>query len=301
MIIECKSRDEWLTERNRLVINASDAAAIMGFGAPTISGEPRQTALDVYVSKKVPTDVDNDAMLIGRCLENGISEIYASKTGRVVENPGDYTIFVHDEYPWIGSTLDRVIRLDNPESTGPLELKHAGWMKRREWSDGVPLWLQIQLQLQIQCAKSSWGAFCGIVGGADIHYGDMDRNDRFFESALPVFDEFRWRLENNRPPPVESHRNLDSVKKLFPEDSGETIELGEQDLFLANRRETLKRSNKEIEKEIKEIEAKLKLSMEKATWGKLPDGSILSLTTTKNKGYTKVVDPYMYRTLRRKF
>lgn len=296
MIITCKNREEWLQRRIELAVNASDAAAILGFDARD------RTRLDIYATKCQPVDDDNDAMLVGRCLEDGIGKVYAEKTGRPVLDPGDYTIWVHDEYPWIGSTLDRLTSrvLDHKDFGGaaPLELKHAGWFKRHEWDDGPPLWLQIQLQIQMACADSNWGAFCGIVGGADIHLGDLDRNNEFFESSLPVFDEFRWRLENDKPPPVESHRNLDAVKRLFPHDNGETVELSDDVATWFDQLQEVKTLEKDASEFKDELQAKIKIAIGDATFGELPDGRRLSLKTTHNKGYSKTVEPYTYRTLR---
>jgi predicted phage-related endonuclease len=302
MIIECENREEWLAERAKLNVNASDAAAILGYDADTGDGTPRRTALDVYVQKKSPVDTDTDQMLIGRCLEDGIGKVYAEKTRRPVLDPGDYTIWVHDEYPWIGATLDRLTsRVINHADFGesaPLELKHVGWYKRYEWIEAPPLWLQIQLQVQIACAGASWGAYCGIAGGSDIHLGDQERNEAFFESALPVFDEFRWRLENNLPPSVEMPRNLDAVKRLYPEDSGETVELGDDVATWFDQLQEVKAFTKEASELKDELEAKIKLAIGNATFGELPDGRRLSLKTTYRKAYTKDVKSGTYRTLR---
>jgi len=305
MIIECKNRDEWLKERKRLIVNASDAAAILGWESGAYRGVPRRTAFDVYVSKKTDYQIeDNDAMLLGRCLEDGISKAYVSKTGRQLINPGDYTIWVHDDYPWIGATLDRVVDRSvksKKNDQGPLEIKHVGPYKKYEWDKyDVPLWLQIQLQIQMACCNSSWGAYCAVIGGLEIKYGDLDRNDDFFESSIPIFEEFKWRLENNMPPSVESYRHLDAVKRLYPSDNGETINLDNSVQTLVDQLVEIRSFALDAQNYASELEAKIKLTMGENTFGRLPDGSILSLKTVENKGYTKVVKPYTYRVLLRK-
>lgn len=305
MIVECKNRDEWLNERKRLVVNASDAAAILGWESGESRGTPRRTAFDVYVSKKTDyQSQDNDAMLLGRCLEDGIANAYAAKTGRKIYNPGQYTIWVHDDCPWIGATLDRVTDRSNikgKEDHGPLEIKHMGAYKRYEWDKyDVPIWLQIQLQIQIACCDAKWGSYCAVIGGSEIKYGDIDRNHDFFDSALPLFDEFKWRIENNMPPSVESHRHLDAVKRLYPSDNGETINLDSSVQTLVDQLTEVKSFALDAQNYADELEAKIKLAMGENTFGRLPDGSILSLKTVQNKGYTKVVEPYTYRVLRRK-
>jgi len=305
MIIKCKNRNEWLEERSKLDVNASNAAAILGW-------DPRRTALDAYVQKKIGDTLDdNDALMLGRVMEPGIAEAYAKKTGRNVFDPGNYTIWIHDDLPWIGATLDRLTwktteEETSPDITGdgftacygsPLQLKHAGWMKRKEWLGEPPLWLQIQLQIEIACSHTSWGAYCAVVGGIDIHYGDLDVNENFFESSVKVFEEFRWRLKKNTPPMVETPKNLSSVKLLYPNDNGETMQLGDDDQQLADRLMILKSAIKESEDEKDEIEAKLKLKIGESTFGELPNGKIISLKTIKRKGYTKKVEAGTYRKL----
>lgn len=276
MILHPKTRAEWLAARQPL-ITASDWAAILGW-------DPRHNAFDVYVSKKTvkSDDDDDDAMLLGRCFESGIARVYAEKTGRNVSDPGDFTIFVNDDIPWLGSTLDRLVWGGSQSDSAPLELKHAGYMKRYEWRNGPPLWLQIQLQAQMFCSVAPWGAYCGIVGGCEIHYGDLDRNSSFLDSALPVLEEFKWRLDNDRPPPVEDVKNFDSVKRLYTSDNGASIELDKPLTDIAIAWETAKKTKNDAEKERKILEAKIRTAMAENSVGILNDGTALIRSTTKD-------------------
>ena len=293
MIIECKNRDEWLSTRRQNMVTASDVAAILGFS-------PRgETAYDVYAKKKAGVEIDdNDAMLLGRCLEPGIADVYAAKTERRVEYPGPFAIFTHPDFPWLGSSLDRQTwRAEN--DVGPLEIKHAGRTKYSEWADGVPLWVEMQIQTQIQCSEAQWGAYCGIVGGQSIILGDVDRNQSWFESVIPELELFHWRLRKNHPPEVISPKNLDSVKRLYSIDSGNTVSLGDEYLMLVNQWEEAKNNAKLHDSNADLIEAKLRDIMKDSTFGILNDGTVLTLKTTNKKGYTAVHQPVSYRTLRR--
>jgi putative phage-type endonuclease len=291
------SRAEWLAKRREL-ITASDVAAILGF-------DPRRTALDVYVSKVTGEEIeDNDAMLLGRELEDGIANVYAAKTGRYVRDTGATDITIHPSIPWLGATVDRDTwdidedpMLDPPS---PLEIKHAGFMKRREWDGDIPIWLQIQLQTQVACKDASWGAYCGVVGGIEIHLGDMDRNDDFIESMIPRLEIFRQRIIDKDPPPVSSPKCLDAIKRLYPEDNGETVPLDSYAVELANEWEQAKENITSCKRSLDELEAKLRAMIGDATFGALPDGTILTLTTTTRKGYTCTVKPTTSRTMRRK-
>jgi putative phage-type endonuclease len=300
MKVEYKNRAEWLHNRREL-ITASDVAAILGW-------DDRRSPLDVYASKITGSEIsDNDAMLLGRCLEGGIATAYAEKTGRQVLATNGFTMWFHDSFPWLAATPDRLIFKENtvdfsrpPETGAPLEIKHAGWMKRRDWEDDAPLFVQIQLQIQMACMGAQWGAFCGVVGGAEIHYGDLDLNQPFIDTTIEKLDEFRWRLKNSRPPEPTMARDLRAVKKLFPLDSGKTVDLSDEYKSLADQWETAKQLSKENDGRAEELESKIRAAIGGATFATLPDGTVLSLKTTARKGYTCEVKPTTYRTLRRK-
>jgi putative phage-type endonuclease len=296
MIVRCKDEEEWLLEREKL-ITASDVAAIFGL-------DPRRSPLDVYVQKKTGFRIpDNDALIMGKAFEDGIAKIYKLKTGRKVANPGDFTIFVHDSIEWLGATLDRVttrfvqsklvqcgtrqfdIAMDmisEGERALPLELKHAGWMKRYEWQDGCPLWVEIQLQTQMACFCSEMGAYCGIVGGSDIRFGDVDRNNKFINDAIKKAHEFRWRLKHDRPPPVTSPTDLCAVKMLYGIEDGETINLDESVKIVADDWEQSKYDLR-LSSEMKDtLEAELRFEMRDASFGILPDGTMLVRKKSKD-------------------
>lgn len=289
-------RAEWLAKRKDY-ITASDVAAILGYS-------PYATALDIYARKKTADELaDSDAMLLGRCLEDGIARVYAAKTDREVDDLGGTLLTIHPDIPWLAATLDRVTwRGDEPAGApgSPLEIKHAGAYKLGEWEDGAPLWVQIQLQIQIACRGSQWGAYCGVIGGAHIRLGDVDRSDEFIESTIPILDEFRRRLANDDPPPVTEPRHLEAVRRLYPLDTGTTVELDADAEALANEWERAKATIKEAEAVRDLAQAKLLAMVGPNTFGALPDGTLLTAKTTARAGYTRVVEPSTYRVLRRK-
>ena len=287
MILTCKDRAEWLEARKKLV-TASDVAAILGW-------DPFRSALDVYVQKKTGYVQDEtDAMLMGHAFEPGIAKLYELKTGRHVEDPGDFTIFISDENPMIGATLDRITwKEDEIDSDGfmvgivsshgsPLELKHVGWPMRSYWQDGCPLHVEIQNQIQQYCSGAQWGAFCGVVGGSEIHYGDIDRSDTFIADGIHAIEEFKWRLNNDRPPMVTHPRDLAPIKRLYSAEDGETVSLGPDALKKANRWEQAKADAAASFDEKSLREAELRAMMKDASFGVLNDGTMLVRKTTKD-------------------
>jgi hypothetical protein len=81
---------------------------------------------------------------------------------------------------------------------------------------------------------------------------------------------------------------------LYPFDSGETVHLSEKHEALADEWEQAKEDKRTAEDRAKVAEAKLRADMGEATFATLPDGTVLTLTTTERK------DGVRYRTMRRR-
>jgi len=293
------SRKEWLAKRREL-ITASDVAAILGF-----DDRAGRSPLEVFAAKKTGKNLpDNDRILFGREYELGTAAIYAHKTGRAVRDIGSTRLTMHPNIPWLGATLDRVTwPLDaDPEIDHghPLELKYIDdFRKIAEFTDGdCPLWLQIQLQIQIACHGALLGSWAAKIPGS-FAYGDLDRNDGFLESTIPLLEDFRRRLREDDPPPVSSPRDLAPIKKLFPLDSGETKQLYDTVLGVVNEWEAAKIDVKAVTDKAERLEAEIRYVLGSATFGILPDGTMVTLKTTEKKGYTVDYPPTSYRTLRR--
>jgi predicted phage-related endonuclease len=284
--------EEWL-EKRRTMVTASELAALCGF-------DPYgRTPVDLFVQKKTGHQLeDTIAMRIGRKMEEPAVELYKEETGREVHDPGQWVMTIHPDLPRFGATLDRLTECPDAGWI-PLEAKNCGAFKLREWTDGLPIGFQVQLNAQMACEGSPIGAYCGIIGGTDFRYGDIDRNDKFIESCLPLIDKFLWHLDNDITPPITAPSDLAAVKLLHPDDNGKTVALDDDALELANSLDEAKYKIKEIAALRDKTEARLRAALGDATFGALADGTILSLKTTSVKGYTKVMNPNKYRVLRR--
>jgi predicted phage-related endonuclease len=77
--------------------------------------------------------------------------------------------------------------------------------------------------------------------GYNLVWKDIQRNDDFLQTVYPELENF-WRCVVDKvPPPVESHRDLDVVKRLWPADSGETVVLDDEAIELVGRWENAPR------------------------------------------------------------
>jgi putative phage-type endonuclease len=296
-------REDWLKER-RTLLTASDCAAVLGV-------DPRRGPLAIYAAKVGGIEMEETWwMRWGRRVEGAIAEGYAEETGRHVVDLGALEIQRHPDIPWLGATLDRVTHgsVQTPTPQGvlsaamavPLELKAQGMQRKREWRDDPPLEYVIQLQIQMSCTSAQWGSLCALLGGMTIVWQDILRNDDFLRAALPRLEEFWLRVQRREPPDADGlSGTTEAIKRLWPTDSGETIALDHEALELADALESEMIAQRACGERVGALENKLRARLGSASYGALPDGTLLSLQTIHNAGYVRAIKPYDYRTLRR--
>ncbi len=294
--IERRTRQAWLAERRQLV-TASDAAAILG-------EDPRRGPAAVWAQKVGEVETDEaDWMRRGRRLEPAIAEEYSDVTGRPVHARDPYEIVRHPDLPWLAATLDRETEgcPANPglaEGRAPLELKAVGGGAVREWREEPPLHFQIQVQIQMACTGRQWGSLTALLSGLTLTWKDLARNDRFLAAALPRLEEFRLRVQRRDPPEADGLAGTTAaLQALYADEDGETVPLDADTFKLAEAWELAGSECRHCDAARQELENQLRLRLGSATFGALPDGSFLSLKTTKRAGYT--VEATSYRQLRR--
>lgn len=291
-IVCAEDEQEWLAARKNF-ITASDVAVILGH-------HPHKSALTLY-NEKIgliePDDVsNNEPVKWGRRLEPIIADAYAEETGRGLIDPGRFTLLRSKKYPWLAATLDRLVIIpDGP--TGALEIKSTSAFLSKEWEGEPPEVAQIQLQCQLLVTGLSLGSLAALAGGNRFFWMDQQANVGFAQLVVEKTGEFMRRIETGNPPDVDgSESTKETIKKLYPRDSGETISLPAELQQWAELMSDLKERKKEIQEGIDLYENKIKLAIGDASAGLFPDGSGFSYKLTQRKGY--VVEPTEFRTLR---
>lgn len=298
-IVRASPRDRWLARRRDLV-TASDVAAILQL-------DPWRGPLAVYASKVGAAEQhDTQWLRRGRRMEPIVAADYAEATGRPVYATDPYEIRIHPDIPWLGATLDGetegCAQLPAP-ATGraPLELKTYGRQHALGWEGGgVPQAYEAQLQIQMAVTGASWGCLAAL-GSLDQEAPDVrDRlpHDRFLLLAIPILDAFRLRVLRRDPPEADRlPGTAAAIRRLWADEDGETVPLDHEALGLADRLAVAQARLSEAAEEADELDAMLRRRMASASFGALPDGSFLRLTTVERKGYT--VEPSTHRQLRR--
>jgi putative phage-type endonuclease len=294
------TRDEWLEQR-RNHLGASEVPAVLG-------KDPRRGPLAVYHAKvNGYTIEDNKVLKYGREMEAPIANMFKDESGRPVIDPGATKFVYHPDIPWLAATLDRETAGSDEypapaDGPGALEIKNIDipGLKPEEWNPKTEKVFPfvIQNQIQIACTGWEWGCVAGKFPYYRLAWFDQLRNDNFLEAVYPVLKEFWDRVQNQDPPPPdELPDTINIVKSMYPTESGSTIKLELEHMNLADEWERAKATANDATKEKKKCEAKLRAALKENTFGTLPDGTVLSLKTTKRNGY--FVEPTEYRTLRR--
>ena len=289
------NKDKWLEQR-RNHIGASEVAAILG-------ADPRRGQLAIYEAKINGHSMEDTAWLAyGRDVETAIANMYEHETDRKVRDLGATAFQYHKDFPWLAATLDRVTTRDPRGPWVPLELKsvdpYGAKTSAEQWRKDPPLHYVIQLQIQMACTGSEWGSLAGLFPGYQLAWLDIERDDQLLELAYPVLADFWQHVISKNPPPVDSlPATNDVVKRLYPKESGETIVMPGDMLEVADLWESKKSQLSEIQNEIKKYDTILRAELKDASFGVLPDGTLISGKTVKRNSYT--VEASEYRTLRR--
>lgn len=275
------TREEWKAQR-RLGLGGSDAAVVLGLS-------PYKSRYTLWAEKTglVPDDVaESEAMEWGVRLEPIVAAKYAAVTSRnILELPPGIT-----HHPRIGcmfGTPDRLVNAGNDNGIGVLEVKTTNAFKAEEWEEQPPLAYQVQLQHYLAVTGHKWGSFAVLIGGQKFKWCDVPRNDQFIKTLEADCQEF-WKLvETKTPPPVDGSPSTSKVlRTIYPADSGEIIELPIEAEVWATERQGFLLKQKQYEKEIAEIDNKLRAAIGTASIGVLSGGlGSFSLKLVKRGGY----------------
>lgn len=295
------SREEWLASRTA-TIGASESAALLG-----LAPEGRESEFSLWTKKTglvPPEELDGEWLEWGQILEEPIAQRYAKRTGHVLWTPPTpWCVAVHPRFPFLTATVDRwIIEAAGHEDRGDLEIKNVGAFNS-DWRDGkdvsLPLYVQAQVQHQLAVTGFGWAVVAALIGGNSLKTIEVARNQEFIDELEAKAVEFWDRVQRKEAPPIDaSQASNKAIKRLHPDDSGETLDLTDDAAAWATVLGDAKDDEKAAQAAALEADNKLRAMIGKATFGKLPDGRVISLKTTEKAGYTSTVKPSKFRTLK---
>lgn len=277
-------------EGRRAGIGSSDAAQVLGVSK---WGNP----LTLYHEKKNPQPLSKgqtEFQTWGLLLEPVIAQRFAEEAKRLVVPPAillgadlghkkaRFTLLRDETEPRLVASPDAVQwKPEEAElglrAAGVCEIKNASIYVRDEWGDEPPLEYQVQLQHQLMVTGLQWGSIVALVGGTYFVYADIPRDEEFIGALRKAEDEFLWRLDNDAPPPVDGTDATKALlKKLYPKDTGEVIELKPDVIDWSAQLVEAKAKIKHWEKQKQEAENHIIAAIGDATMGLLPNGDVFT-------------------------
>lgn len=195
------TRDEWLKVR-QTGIGGSDAAAAVGLN-------PYQSQLELWMIKtgredqlpKVDPEDDSSPMYWGNVLEPIVASHYAKRTGRKVRRVNAVLQHPDKEKSWMLANLDYSVV--GSSDVQILECKTAGEFGARLWRDGVPEYVQCQVQHQLAVTGKAAADICVLLCGQEIQIHRIERDDALIERLIELERRFWEYVETDTPPPAD--------------------------------------------------------------------------------------------------
>lgn len=252
------NRIEWLQLR-KSGIGGSDASAILGFNR-------WKSAFQLYIEKtsNFVEESDSEAAYWGNVLEDVVAREFAKRTGKKIRKIN--RMLRHPKHYFMTANLDR----DVVGEKAFLECKTASEYLKDSWNgEDVPAAYLCQLQHYLAVTGYEKAYIAVLIGGNKFVWKEVARDDEFIELMIQHEKEF-W--ENhvlaNEPPPIDGSTSAtELLAKMYPQDDGSAVMLDEQSNTLIEAIESIKTEEKQLEKQRKEYENQLKMTLGEAAEG----------------------------------
>jgi len=211
-------RDQWLNVRKG-GIGSSDAAAAVGLC-------PYKSMLELWMEKTgrdsasaVPSGMDHPTFW-GTLLEPYVAVAYTQKTERKVRKLN--AVLQHPTFPFMLANIDREVV--GAADVQILECKTAGEFGSRLWRDGVPEYVQIQVQHQLAVTGKSAADVAVLLCGQKLDIHRIERDEDVI-GRLTVLEARFWEyVETDTPPPADgSESSAQALRHLYP-GNGSTLD-----------------------------------------------------------------------------
>lgn len=217
------SRHEWLEVRKH-GIGSSDAAAAVGLN-------PYQSQLELWMIKtgredrlpKVDPNDDTSPMFWGTLLEPIVAAHYTKRTGHRVRKVNAVLQHPDPDKSWMLANIDREIV--GASDVQILECKTAGEFGVRLWRDGVPEYVQLQVQHQLAVTGKQAADVAVLVCGQELRIHRIVRDEALIARLIELERQFWHYVETDTPPPADgSDSAATALQCLYPRDSGNTLD-----------------------------------------------------------------------------
>ncbi|WP_186023176.1 YqaJ viral recombinase family protein [Burkholderia gladioli] len=252
------SRDDWLTVR-RTGIGGSDAAAAVNLN-------PYMSPIKLWLDKTGraeglpgpgPDDTTSPTYW-GTLLEPIVAASYTKATGNKVRRVN--AVLRHPTIPFMLANLDREIV--GARDVQILECKTAGEFGARLWRNGVPEYVELQVQHQLAVTGKTAAHVAVLLCGQALEVFRIERDDGLIARLVELEARFWQYVESDTPPPADGSESADrALRHLYPGHGGTVDFTG--DVRLSSTFADLVAVRAEIETR-QAVEAQLKQTIQQA-------------------------------------
>lgn len=216
------SHDAWLEER-RKSIGGSDAPSIIGLN-------PWQSPYTVWADKlgKLPPKEDNEAMRLGRDLEDYVAKRFTEATGKKVRR--ENFIITNPQYPFAHANVDRMVV---GEDAG-FEAKTTSVLNLKKFKGGeypANYYVQcVHYMMVTGCAKWYLGV---LVLGEGFYSYEIERDEDEITALAESEAQFWELVKSQTPPPADGTASTsETLSTIYPESNDDSVNLMAYEQYL---------------------------------------------------------------------
>ena len=203
-------RQQWLDVR-RNGIGSSDAAAAVGLC-------PYKSPLELWMEKTGRTPPEevrpgqDDPRYWGTLLEPMVATAYQERTGHKVRKLN--AVLQHPTFPFMLANIDREVV--GVPGVQVLECKTAGEFGSRLWKDGVPEYVQLQVQHQLAVTGKAAADVVVLLCGQQLEIHRVERDDEVIARLVVLETRFWEYVEKDIEPLADgSESAAKALRKLY--------------------------------------------------------------------------------------
>lgn len=184
-------------KRSDIGLGASEIAAVAGL-------HPFASPWDVWLAKTgQSTFAGNELTEWGHRLEPAIRQAYSDKTGHTVEVPA--TSMFHPSRAWQRATPDGIVYAADRVIMRLFQAKNVGeWAARKSWGNGVPDYVQLQEQWEMDVTGARVADVVALVGGHEFRMHEVSYDPRIAADLVEIGAAFMDRVARGVPPPPDA-------------------------------------------------------------------------------------------------
>ena len=214
-------RQQWLSVRQG-GIGSSDAAAAVGLC-------PYKSQLELWMEKTGRTQAENappgmdDARYWGILLEPYVAVAYSQQTDRKVRKVN--AVLQHPTCPYMLANIDREV-VGCPD-VQILECKTAGEWGSKLWRDGVPEYIQLQVQHQLAVTNQQAVDVAVLLCGQRLEIHRIERDEEVIARLMVLEARFWQYVTTDIEPPADGSESAGkALRQLYP-GGGNTLDFCE--------------------------------------------------------------------------